>query len=146
MYSACFPAADQAPAPQAVQELEEAREDRLPRLRRFALRWLRAAAVRFNGSSRSRFSCGRCAVTFFEVRQRSARRICPSISVCTHCRTFTREGVIRNPSRKFSGKKIGSRYTGVCVARTASQIRNPFLGLYFCFRLRCVTLLGMLSP
>lgn len=33
-----FSTADQALAPEAVQELEEAREDRFPRLRRFALR------------------------------------------------------------------------------------------------------------
>lgn len=40
--------ADQAPAPQAVQEPQEAREDRVPRLRRVSLRGLRAAAVSFS--------------------------------------------------------------------------------------------------
>lgn len=56
--SSCFPAADQALAPQAVQKLEEAREDRLPRLRWIALRCLRAAAVSFRGSRPKRSSCG----------------------------------------------------------------------------------------
>lgn len=42
-----LPCADQAPAPQAVQEPQEPREDRVPCVRRIAMRGLRAAAVSF---------------------------------------------------------------------------------------------------